>query len=542
MATDDHSPKVPTTVETRQVNYGGLVIAAVGFLLTRYTVLDVLQTEGQNAPAIPGLAVVPLVFGLGLVVFGIGLSVSTFRRRYVNTVARWCLAGTIGMVIIVLTALFDSVVLGGLSLYMLTTDPLITNVLIGGAVGGVLIGLRSAENGEQRRMLARRSDQAIVLNRLLRHEVLNAITIIKGHTDVLEDVTVQRPRSLQAIKQSAGHIESAIEEVGFLVRADIDETTVLEPIALGELLEPAIERVRAEYPEASIELDPPADDCIVSANNHLVTLFEELITNGIEHNDKTTPHVSIAASEADGHAVVTITDDGPGLPAPQQALLTDRQLPEYDDPNTGFGLAIVRLLVEYCDGWIDVETTDTAAEGTTGTTISVGLPMTDPDASVTTERRRLGLAPVELRNVTVAALIAGIVMGVVLQSLTGAIPVIGALYGVTSLIVGWVTHLFHSIVFGLLFAVGLTRPTLRDRIRTPLELTLAGVVFGIILWFFAASLVMPTWLRAVGIPAMLPSLDLLNLSGHLVWGAVLGSLYGFLPEQPVVELLGIRQN
>jgi len=73
--------------------------------------------------------------------------------------------------------------------------------------------------------------------------------------------------------------------------------------------------------------------------------------------------------------------------------------------------------------------------------------------------------------------------------------VIGSLYGVGSPLAGWVSHLFHSVVFGLLYAAGV---------------------------------VMPLWLQFVGIEATVPNTTLPGIVGHVVWGAVLGGLYTLL--------------
>jgi hypothetical protein len=65
------------------------------------------------------------------------------------------------------------------------------------------------------------------------------------------------------------------------------------------------------------------------------------------------------------------------------------------------------------------------------------------------------------------------------------LPVIGSLYGVGSPLAGWVSHLFHSVVFGLLYAAGV---------------------------------VMPLWLQFVGIEATVPNTTLPGIVSHIVWG------------------------
>lgn len=59
-----------------------------------------------------------------------------------------------------------------------------------------------------------------------------------------------------------------------------------------------------------------------------------------------------------------------------------------------------------------------------------------------------------------------------------------------------------------------------------------GAGYGALLWFVAAGVVMPLWLRAVGIPAPVPNLGLPSLLNHLFWGVVFGGVYGWLVGRP----------
>jgi len=91
-------------------------------------------------------------------------------------------------------------------------------------------------------------------------------------------------------------------------------------------------------------------------------------------------------------------------------------------------------------------------------------------------------------------------------------------------VVGWITHEFHSVVFGLAYA-GVLAPV-PDSYADDWRWCL-GVAIGwaIVLWALAAGVIMPLWLRLVGVPAAVPSLSPAGLLGHLVWGLTLGTVY-----------------
>ena len=107
--------------------------------------------------------------------------------------------------------------------------------------------------------------------------------------------------------------------------------------------------------------------------------------------------------------------------------------------------------------------------------------------------------------------------------LDGSVGFIGVYYGLQDPVIGWVTHEFHSVVFGVVFA-GLAS-LLPTRYRHKVWPSVAvGVAWGLVLWVLAADVVSPVWLRLVGIPARIPTLSVMLLLTHLVWGLVFGVL------------------
>jgi uncharacterized membrane protein YagU involved in acid resistance len=76
--------------------------------------------------------------------------------------------------------------------------------------------------------------------------------------------------------------------------------------------------------------------------------------------------------------------------------------------------------------------------------------------------------------------------------------------------------------------VGLLSASRLIRYRSrPLPTAGIGVAYGIIIWIGAAGLVMPLWLRAIGVSTPIPNLTAAGLLGHVVWGATLGGLFAF---------------
>lgn len=559
-----------------RVKWSGLVVAGTGFLLTRYTVASTFVADLSTLAFLVGEAPF-LVVGLGLSAFGVALTVSASPRAYVDTVAVWCLLGVGGVGLVVVLSTAESMLQASVVAPSATFVP---RVLLGGAVGGVLTGLYSAHTREQRASLSSRSDRLTVLNRLLRHEILNKLSIISGYADL------EHPEATERIHRNAGWIGDAVDQVRLLTATSSDPV-VLELAAVAGA---AVDRARERYPHADIHFEAD-DDVEARVTPQVEVVFDRLLENAVEYSESETPRIELRV-EADGAtARVVIADDGPGLPPAQRALLRERSLPEFDDPNAGFGLTIARLLLDECDAGVEVRVrgggdgggigdgpvqagdaadrrpsadatdgpdraaddhsatragldSDTAAlsdassgrgpvrhdgagrtqpardgdlapTAKTGTTISLTFPRVYDGAAG-------GVSAGRLQDAVVASLVAGFVMGGLLAAVMGVIPVIGALYGASNAIVGWITHLFHSVVFGLAFAAAVTHPSVRSRISGHHVCVALGVLYGVALSLVAAGVVMPLWLRAVGIPAPVPNLSVAGLVGHAVWGAVLG--------------------
>ncbi|WP_336024571.1 hypothetical protein [Halobellus salinisoli] len=123
-------------------------------------------------------------------------------------------------------------------------------------------------------------------------------------------------------------------------------------------------------------------------------------------------------------------------------------------------------------------------------------------------------------------LVAGVAMGLLMHFIMGAMPLIGGLYGQPTVVAGWTAHLFHSVVFALIFAAVIGSTSLRE--YGLLGMIGLGAVYGVILEIVAAGFVLPIWANAVGVGGGLP-VPFIALPGfvtHVLYGVVLGAIFG----------------
>lgn len=132
--------------------------------------------------------------------------------------------------------------------------------------------------------------------------------------------------------------------------------------------------------------------------------------------------------------------------------------------------------------------------------------------------------PAWLRG-ALAGVVGAVVFGAMLTQvmppvIENAIP---AMYGLSGGAAGWVIHVAHGAVLGVVFAVIAQAGEFHGVGRT----TAAGAGYGVVLWALLAVLVMPVWLQGVGFagaPAF-PNVSVPSLVGHVVYGAVVGVVY-----------------
>lgn len=498
-------------MEVRGLAPSGFVIAILGFVLTRSTV-TLTVTGGPREFVFTGL--VPLVAGMGLAVLGVALAVGSFEPWYVRTSALWSVLGFFSMFALIGLSLLGTE--GGNMIASIRSNPVLSNVLLGGSIGGTLTGMYAARTKQQRRDSRNRANRLVVLNRILREEVINSVTVIKSHAGLLESSAENIERTTRVITDHADNITETIEDIKYLVQTDSDQHASFARVSVGGAIEESMETVQSRYPDADIELTGTTA-AAVYANERLEEVFRHLIENAVVHTDgAVTVDVSVVGVDVE----VSVSDGGTGLPRQQQRLLETGEIYEFDDPNSGFGLNVVRLLVESYGGRIDTSVTE---EGTTVTVRFRRVGAASKGTPTITDIGTYGVEPPRLVAAAAGAVVAGAAMGGVLHVIAGTIPVIGALYGATMPAVGLVAHGFHSVVFGLMYAAFLAAvPRWRGSLRNHVLVALAWSGF---LWLFAAGIVMAGWLRLVGIDAPLPNLTLASLLGHVVWGVTLGAVY-----------------
>ncbi|MFC7136975.1 PAS domain S-box protein [Halobaculum litoreum] len=135
-----------------------------------------------------------------------------------------------------------------------------------------------------------RKERLRVLSRVLRHNIRNKLTVIRGHAERLATGSVP-PADREDV---AGAVLTAADDLhGVSERARSVEATIAEhqptrTVDLAAVAREAAAEVRAEFPSATLETALPST-APVDATSALVTAVEECLRNAVAHDDDAAP-------------------------------------------------------------------------------------------------------------------------------------------------------------------------------------------------------------------------------------------------------------
>ena len=207
------------------------------------------------------------------------------------------------------------------------------------------------------------------------HELRTPLTSVLANLELLaEELEGEQAETAQAALRSTRRMRRLVGDLLLLARADANRVQPHHPTDLADVLL-----------EAASELGPMADDhdlsidarpvVVSGARDDLHRLTLNLVENAVRH---TPPGTRVRASTAseDGDAVLTVEDDGPGIPPELQDRVFERFVRGGRDGGrgSGLGLAIVRAVAESHGGSVTLEPPETS----TGTRLVTRIPVEAP--------------------------------------------------------------------------------------------------------------------------------------------------------------------
>ncbi|WP_254763239.1 histidine kinase N-terminal 7TM domain-containing protein [Natrinema marinum] len=209
----------------------------------------------------------------------------------------------------------------------------------------------------------RREQRLEILNRVLRHNLRNDLTAVRGYVGIAADhADDDLATMLESVHDDIDGVLETSEKARNFERAI--ESTEGSPSAFTarDAFDDIAADLEAET-DGRIAIDVP-DDLAVCVDRELFDLaFENLAENGLVHNDADEPRVTISFEhiESDRRVVFAVRDDGPGIPDHELAVL-ERGEETALEHGSGLGLWVASWCVTALGGELAFET---AANGTT---------------------------------------------------------------------------------------------------------------------------------------------------------------------------------
>lgn len=203
------------------------------------------------------------------------------------------------------------------------------------------------------------------------HELRTPLASIRGYAELTRRGNYELPtdvtHSLGRVESEAVRMTSLVEDLLLLARLDEGRDLELAPVDLSRLLVDCVgdAHVAGDDHEWALEL-PDARVTILGDGQRIHQVVANLLSNARVHTPAGTSVTTQLTVTTERAAVITITDDGPGIADDLAATLFER-FARGDSSrsraagSTGLGLAIVKAVVDGHDGEVSV----TSAPGRT---------------------------------------------------------------------------------------------------------------------------------------------------------------------------------
>lgn len=194
------------------------------------------------------------------------------------------------------------------------------------------------------------------------HDLRNPLTVLSGYLESLKDGKLKpTPERFAVVQAEVNHLQRLVEDLRTLSLADAGELKLhLEPTSIADLLNYVAEAYRHQAEQNQIEIKMEAESDLLDINLDPARM-EQVLINLVSNALRYTPQggkIQLMARQAEGHLIVSVIDNGSGIPAEDLPHIFERSYrsdKSRSGDGSGLGLAIAKSIVEAHGAKIEVE-------------------------------------------------------------------------------------------------------------------------------------------------------------------------------------------
>ncbi len=190
------------------------------------------------------------------------------------------------------------------------------------------------------------------------HELCSPISRMQAALGILETRAAddKQRRYVETLSEELQQMSHLVQELLQFSKASLHRELTISDVNLSGLVHEVAAREGTGYPDNAVQIEIPDDVTVRAEPDLLARALGNVIRNALDYAGDSGP-VLVSAVPGGHRTIVTVSDDGPGVPDDALPRLfeaffrpdTDRSR---DHGGTGLGLAIVKSGVEACGGQV----------------------------------------------------------------------------------------------------------------------------------------------------------------------------------------------
>ena len=196
------------------------------------------------------------------------------------------------------------------------------------------------------------------------HELRTPLASIRGYAELTRrfggDLTPDVQHNIGRIESEAQRMTSLVEDLLLLARLDAERELDTSDVDLSRMVVDVVGDAHVAGPDHEWDLSLPEEPVVVRGDEaRLQQVLTNLLANARVHTPSGTKVVVELSAPKDGHVLVRVKDDGPGIPEALRPQLFGRFVRGDSSRarttgSTGLGLSIVSAVVQAHHGTVSV--------------------------------------------------------------------------------------------------------------------------------------------------------------------------------------------